>query len=119
MISGGTWIDPITHRYPQLKGSLHVMQAALSRRFCEASGTAPSALAAVRAEQLVRWARYMLGTSRAYAARLLREAVARRRAVLRTPYFWTVAAALALPAALRERLARRDARQAPMSAHIG
>ena len=67
----------------------------------------------------MRWARYMLATSRGYAAHLLREAVARRRAVLRTPYFWTVTAALPLPARLRQRLGRRDARRAPMSARIG
>ena len=119
VISGGTWVDPITHRYPTLRGALHGVQAALARRFCAVSGTEPAALAPVQAEQLVRWARYMLGTSRPYAARLLREAVTRRRAAMRTPYFWAVAAALALPAALRARLARRDARRAPMSARVG
>jgi hypothetical protein len=119
VISGGTWVDPITHRYPALRGSLHGVQAALARRFCEASGTEPAALAPVQAEQLVRWARYMLNTSRPYAARLLLEAATRRRAAVRTPYFWAVAAALALPAALRARVARRDARRAPMSGRVG
>jgi hypothetical protein len=118
VISAGTQFDPITHRYPNLRGALHGLQAALARRFCEASGTEPAALAAVQAEQLMRWARYMLVTSRPYAVRLLREAVARRRVALRAPYFWAVAAALALPAALRARLARRDARHPPMSARV-
>jgi hypothetical protein len=118
VISGGTRVDPITHRYSHLRGILHGLQAALLRRFCEASGAEPAALAAVQAEQLVRWARHMLGTSRPYAISLLRKAVARRRVALRTPYFWAVAAALTVPAALRSRLARRDARRAPMSARI-
>jgi len=118
-ISGGTWIDPITHRYPHLRGSLHALQATLAARYCAAYGANPAALAPVRAEQLVRWARYMLGTSRGYAARLLREAVARRSAVLRTRYFWMVAAALTLPDGLRARLARRDAGRAPTSARVG
>jgi GT2 family glycosyltransferase len=119
VISGGTWVDPITHHYPHLRGSLHVLQAALARRFCEQSGAVPAFLAAVQAEQLLRWARYMLATSRGYAAELLRQAVGRRRAVLRTRYFWTVSAALALPAGLRRRLARRDPGRAPMSARVG
>jgi hypothetical protein len=119
VISGGTWIDPITHRYRHLRGSLHVLQAALAGRFCARFGADPAELHAVRAEQLVRWARYMLGTSRRYAMRLLREAVAHRRAVLRMPYFWMVAAALPLPAALRERLARRDAGRTPTPARVG
>ena len=118
VISGGTWLDPITHRYPHLRGSLHTLQAALARRFCDAYGTDPAQLGAAQAEQLVRWARYMLATSRSYATRLLREAVGRRRAVLRTRYFWTVTAASALPATLGPRLARRDATRAPMSARV-
>jgi hypothetical protein len=118
VISGGTQIDPITHRYVHLRGALHGLQAALARRFCEASGTAPAALAAVQAEQLLQWARYMLGTSGPYAGRLLGKAVARRPAALRAPYFWAVAAALAAPAAIRARLARRDARSVPMSARV-
>lgn len=118
VISGGTWIDPITHRYPHLRGSLHTLQAALAARFCAAFGADPAGLAPTRAEQLVRWARYMLGTSRGYATRLLREAVARRGAVLGTPYFWLVAAALTLPDGLRARVARRDPRRAPTSARV-
>jgi hypothetical protein len=118
VISGGTWLDPITHRYPHLRGSLHTLQAALARRFYDAYGTNPAELGAAQAEQLVRWARYMLATSRGYAAHLLRDAIARRRAVLRTPYFWTVTAALGLPARLRQRLGRRDPRRAPMSARV-
>jgi hypothetical protein len=119
VISGGTGVDPITHRYPHLRGTLHALQAALAARYCSTFGADPGDIAAVQAEQLVRWARYMLATSAGYAAHLLREAVSRRRAVLRTPYFWTVTAALGLPAPLRRRLARRDARRAPMSARVG
>ena len=118
VISGGTQIDPITHRYPHLRGSLHILQAALAARFCAAFGVDPAELEATRAEQLMRWARHMLGTSRGYATRLLREAVTRRGAALRTPYFWLVTAALALPDTLRERLARRDAGRAPTSARV-
>jgi len=119
VISGGTWIDPITHRYPHLVASLHTLQAALAERFCGTVGAAPAELAAVRAEQLLRWARYMLATSRGYAVRLLLAAVARRRAALRTRYLWTVAAAVSLPAPLRRRLARRDVGRTPMSARVG
>jgi Glycosyl transferase family 2 len=119
VISGGTRIDPIAHRYPHLRGTLHTLQAALAGCFCPMFGADPAELGAAQAEQLVRWARYMLATSRGYAARLLREAVGRRRAVLRTRYFWTVTAALTLPAPLRNRLARRDAGRAPMSARVG
>jgi glycosyltransferase involved in cell wall biosynthesis len=119
VISGGTRIDPIAQRYPELRGTLHTLQAALADRFCHAFDVDPDWLQAVQAEQLVRWARYMLGTSRGYAAALLRQAVQRRRAVLRSPFLWTVAAALTLPPALCRRLARRDARHAPMSARVG
>ena len=118
VISGGTWVDPITRRYPHLQDKLHVWQAVLAGHFCAARGVDPDQLAAVRAEQLARWARYMLGTSRTYAARLLREAIGQRRAILRTRYFWMVTAALALPAALRVRIARRDVRRAPTSARV-
>ncbi len=118
VISGGTWTDPITHRYRHLEGSLHGLLENLSRRFCATFGVAPDELAAVQAEQLLRWARYMLATSRGYAAQLLRQSLRRRRAAIRTPYFWAVATSLALPAPLRRRLARRSARRPPMSARV-
>jgi hypothetical protein len=118
VISGGTGVDPIDHRYPHLRGALHTWQAALAARFCAVSGVDPAVLAPVRAEQLARWARYMLGTSRGYAARLLRAAAGQRAAILRTRYFWMVAAALVLPGAVRARVARRDARRAPTSARV-
>jgi glycosyltransferase involved in cell wall biosynthesis len=119
VISGGTRVDPITYHYRHLRGSLHILHARLAERFCRAFGADPGEIRAAQAEQLLRWARYMLATSRGYAARLLREAIARRRAVLQTPYFWTVTAALPLPARLRQRLGRRDARRAPMPARVG
>jgi len=118
VISGATQTDPLAHRYPHLRASLHTLEAALAARFCAVFGTDPAELAPARAEQLMRWARYMAGTSRAYAARLLAEAVVRRPAALRTPFFWLVAAVLALPGLLRGRLARRDARRAPLSARV-
>jgi glycosyltransferase involved in cell wall biosynthesis len=118
VISGGTWRDPITHGYRHLEGALHCLQEALSERFCTAYGVAPAELAAVQAEQLLRWARYILGTSRGYAAHLLRQSVGRHRAAVRTPLFWAVAASLAVPAPLRHRLARRNVRRAPMSARV-
>src|SRR5262245_9537974 len=96
VISGGTWIDPIAHRYRHLGDSLPALQRALSERFCAAFAVAPGQLAAVQAEQLLRWARYMLGTSRGSAARLLRLSARRHGAIARTPLFWAVAAALAL-----------------------
>ena len=119
VISGGTLVDPIAHRYPHLRGSLHILQADLAARYSTVFGVQSAGLAATRAEQLARWARHMLGTSRGYAARLLREAVGQRRTALRTPYFWMVAAALAVPGPLRERLARRDARRAPTPTRVG
>lgn len=118
VISGGTWTDPIDHRYPHLRGALHPLQADLAARFCAASGVDPATLAGTRAEQLARWARYMLGTSRSYAARLLREAITQRGTVLRTRYFWLVAGALALPGGLRAKLARRDVGRPPTSARV-
>jgi glycosyltransferase involved in cell wall biosynthesis len=118
IISGGTAIDPITYRYPHLEGSLHGLMEALSQRFCAAFGVVADELAAVQAEQLLRWARYMLGTSRGYAAELLRRGVRRHRAAVRTPFFWAVATSLAVPAPLR-RFARRRSGRPPMSARAG
>jgi glycosyltransferase involved in cell wall biosynthesis len=119
VISGGTWIDPITYRYRHLRRSLPALQDALSQRFCAAFGVPPDALAAIQAEQLLRWARYMLATSRGSAAHLLRQGVRRHGAAARAPLFWAVAASLTLPAPLQHRLARRSARRAPMSARVG
>ena len=119
IISGGTSIDPITHRYRNLEGALPGLQNALSQRFCSAFAVPPDKLAAVQAEQLLRWARYMLATSRGSAARLLQQSVRRHGAIARTPLFWAVAAALTLPAPLQHRLARRSARRAPVSARVG
>jgi glycosyltransferase involved in cell wall biosynthesis len=118
VISGGTWVDPIDYRYRHLVGSLHGLLHALSPRFCETFDVTPDALATVQAEQLLRWARYMLGTSPGYAARLLGQGLRRHRAVARAPLFWAVTASLALPAPLRRRLARRSAERPPLSARV-
>src|SRR5262249_53502553 len=101
VISGGTWIDPIGYRYCHLVGSLRGLLDALTPRFCARFGVAPDALRTVQAEQLVRWARYMLATSRGDAARLLGQGLRRCPAVARTPLFWAVTAALTVPAPLR------------------
>jgi hypothetical protein len=119
IISGGTWVDPITHRYRHLGAALPGLQRALSERFCSAFAIAPEQLAGVQAEQLLRWARYLLATSRRAAGRLVQQSLRRHAAVARTPLFWAVTAALTLPGPLQHRLARRNAQRAPMSARIG
>jgi glycosyltransferase involved in cell wall biosynthesis len=106
VISGGSRRDPIAHRYPVLAGRLHGYLEALSSRFCASRGVAPRQLAGVQAWQLCRWARYLLNTSRAEAATLLRLAVCRRPGVAGTYLFWAVLAGLALPAPAREALGR-------------
>lgn len=98
VISGGTWTNPIAHRYRHLCGRLHTVQEAVAGRFCERYGAAPRDLARVQAEQLARWARYMLGTSRSYAARLLWTGLRRRKGIVASYLFWAVLAALLLPA---------------------
>ena len=118
IISGGTWVNPIAYRYTHLHGSLHRWLETLSDRFCARFGVGPDELAAVQAEQLVRWGRYMLNTSRTYAADLLRRGVRRRPGVARTAFFWAVAASLLAPARLRDAAARRAARRAPLSARV-
>ena len=118
VISGGTGVDPITHRYRHLAGSLHGLLDAMSQRFCASFGAGADELAAVQAEQLVRWARYMLGTSRGYAAHLLGLSLRRHWAAARTPLFWAVAGSLALPAPLHHRFGRRSALRPPLSARV-
>jgi GT2 family glycosyltransferase len=119
VISGGTHVDPIAHRYPQLVGALHRLLDSAAARFCAAFAVAPAALAGVQAEQLLRWGRYMLGTSAAYAANLVARSLRRSPAIARTPLFWAVTASLALPPPLRRRLARRRATRPPLAGRAG
>jgi hypothetical protein len=116
VIGGGTWVNPITYRYRHLRESLAPLHEAVSRRFRERFRVGAAGLAAVQAEQLTRWARYMLGTSRSSAARLLWAGLQRHPPVLRTYLFWAVAAALVAPDGLRRRI---DARQIAAAAPLG
>jgi glycosyltransferase involved in cell wall biosynthesis len=116
VIGGGTWVNPITYRYRHLREILEPLHDAVSRRFCERFRVGPNELAAVQAEQLTRWARYMLGTSRSSAARLLWTGLRRHPPILGTYLLWAVAAALVAPAGLRRRI---DARQIAGAAPLG
>jgi glycosyltransferase involved in cell wall biosynthesis len=102
VIGGGT-VNPITYRYRHLREALPAVLEAVSERFCERFGVDRSTLRAVQAEQLVRWARYMLGTSSAGSARLLWAGLRRRPTVLGTYLFWAVLAGLLLPSRLGTR----------------
>lgn len=97
VISGGTWVDPIRHRYGQLVGRLHRLQGSLGQRFCARLRLDDRQLAGVQAEQLVRWSRYMLNTSRPYAVRLLGMAVRRHARVCRGYLFWAVLVTMLKP----------------------
>lgn len=105
IISGGAKINPITHRYDAVGGELHHLLEALARRFTAREHLQPAELAAVQAEQLMRWARYMLGTSRGYATRLLWCAVRKRVRSIGSPLFWVALAGLLLPQRLVARAA--------------
>lgn len=117
IISGGSHVDPIAHRYPHLVGTLHRLLQAAVARFCAAFAATPEVLAGVQAEQLLRWGRHMLGTSPRYAADLVARSLRRSPAVARTPLFWAVAAALVLPGPLR-RLARRRGERRPLAGRV-
>lgn len=109
VISGGAKINPITYRYDALRGVLHKLFEELARRFVAAQRVAAAELAAVQAEQLTRWARFMLGTSRGYAARLLWCAVRKRPGAAAAALFWAVLLSLILPRAWVGRIAARRA----------
>ncbi len=98
VISGAARIDPVAYRYRNLDGNLHRLLAAVAAGFCETFAVNAHVLAATQARQLVRWARYMLDTSRGYAAKLLLLSVRKRKVVVFSRRFWAVLGGLMLPA---------------------
>jgi glycosyltransferase involved in cell wall biosynthesis len=97
VISGAARINPITYCYKNIKGSMHNLVAELSDNFCRAFTIETKVLATIQARQYLRWARYMLNTSRSYAVRLLFISLSKRKAVILSYSFWAVLAGLLLP----------------------
>ena len=90
VISGAARINPITYCYKNLNGSMHRLVADLTNKFCRAHSLEPKVLSGIQAQQYLRWARYMLNTSRSYTVRLLFISVCRRKDVIFTYLFWAV-----------------------------
>jgi len=97
VISGAARINPITYCYKNLLGNLHYIVDDISTNFCRAFTLETKVLAATQARQYLRWARYMLNTSRSYAVRLLFISVCKKKAVILSYPFWAVMGGLLLP----------------------
>ena len=96
VISGAARINPISYCYKNLNGSLHSLVADISRNFCKAQTLETKVLDATQSQQYLRWARYMLNTSRGYTVRLLFISLSKRKAVIFSYLFWAVAGGLLL-----------------------
>ena len=97
VISGAARVNPITYCYKNLNGSMHCLVADLTNKFCRAHSLEPKVLTGIQAQQYLRWARYMLNTSRSYTVRLLFISVCRRKDVIFTYLFWAVMGGMLLP----------------------
>ena len=97
VISGAARINPITFCYKNLNGSLHSLVTDMSKNFCIAQTLETKVLDATQAQQYLRWARYMLNTSRGYTVRLLFISLSKRKAVIFSYLFWAVTGGLLLP----------------------
>ena len=97
VISGAARINPITNCYENINGRLHSIAAELLNKFCTAHALEIKELDGTQAEQYLRWARYMLNTSRSYTIRLLFESLSKRKGVVFSYLFWAVMGGLFLP----------------------
>ncbi len=98
VISGASRKNPISSCYRQLNGSLHILAEKLSSVFCSRFSIEKRALASVMSLQYLRWARYMLNTSRRYTIQLLLISFRTQKKIIMNYAFWKVVAALLLPA---------------------
>ena len=105
IISAGTQVDPRYHRYTNLTNKLHLVLLEADEKFRNYHKISPGQLDAAQALQLVMWARYMLNTSKRYAATLLCLGMQREYGVLFSAYFWHIFGALFLPQSAVARLA--------------
>lgn len=97
VISGAARINPITYCYKNINGRLHSIAAELLNKFCTAHALETKALGGAQADQYLRWARYMLNTSRRYTIRLLFVSLCKRKRVIFSYLFWAVMGGLLLP----------------------
>lgn len=98
IISGKTKINPITYHYRILPWRLHTILESLTNEFIEYFSIPRNELSVVQSKQLLRWARYMLGTSRKYSTRLLISSITLNKNMILTYLFWTVLIAVTVPA---------------------
>jgi glycosyltransferase involved in cell wall biosynthesis len=97
VISGAARINPITYIYENLNGRLHCIAAVLLNKFCVAHTVEKNELDRTQADQYLRWARYMLNTSRSYTIRLLFVSLCKRKRAVFSYLFWAVMGGLLLP----------------------
>ena len=96
VISGAARINPINSCYKNLKGKLHCLVADVSSNFCRSFAIEAKVLNEIQARQYLRWARYMLNTSRLYAVQLLFISIGKRNTVIYSYPFWAVMGGLFL-----------------------
>ena len=72
----------LTYCYKNINGRLHTIAAELLNKFCTAHALETKALGGAQADQYLRWARYMLNTSRRYTIRLLFVSLCKRKRVV-------------------------------------
>lgn len=107
VLAGSTRDHPARQRYPGLARALPELEDRLARSFERTHGLQHSDIAAIRAAQLVKWARCTLSTSRVLVVRLIIRAGRLYPGILSGRRPWAIAAAALMPRALREALEAR------------
>lgn len=97
VISGAARINPITYCYHNLNGRLHLISERLLNNFCAAHSIEKKVLDKIQAIQYLRWARYMLNTSRKYTVQLLLHSLNANKGVVFSYLFWAVLGGMLLP----------------------
>lgn len=107
VLAGSTRDDPARRRYPGLERVLPEIEQRLAGSFERTHGLEHSDISAIRAAQLVKWARVTLSTSRVLVMRLLIRAWRLYPGILWGRRPWVIVAAAMMPRVLREALETR------------
>ncbi len=110
VLSGQTGTNPLTYPYRHLPESLPVLFENLSRKFEQKTGVRPAELLRVQAEQLGRWARYLLQHSPSRAKVIWIKAWRRHPRILFQKAYLLTGLALFLPSETVARINRSRTR---------
>ena len=107
VLAGSTPVVPTRRRYPALERVLPELEEGLARSFEKTHGLKDSDISAIRAAQLLKWARSTLSTSRVLVSRLIIRAGRLYPGILAGRRPWVIVAAAMMPRVLREALEAR------------